>query len=68
MPKKSDYRIVRALGHGAFGSTFLIIEISTGKELVWKKMTIVTDEDRRLSRMEADNMQRTKSEYLVQFI
>ncbi|KAA6355192.1 MAG: hypothetical protein EZS28_049281, partial [Streblomastix strix] len=53
MLKKSDYRVIRALGHGSFGSAFLVTEIASGKQLVWKRMTIVSKEDRRMALSEA---------------
>ncbi|KAA6386048.1 MAG: putative NEK protein kinase [Streblomastix strix] len=67
MPKKSDYRVVRALGHGSFGSAFLVTEIASGKQLVWKRMTIVNDEDRRMALSEAEILRNNKSEFLVEY-
>ncbi|KAA6378854.1 MAG: hypothetical protein EZS28_025619 [Streblomastix strix] len=52
--KKNDYRVIRALGHGSFGSAFLVTEIASGKQLVWKRMTIVSKEDRRMALSEAE--------------
>ncbi|KAA6381954.1 MAG: putative NEK protein kinase [Streblomastix strix] len=67
MLKKSDYRVVRALGHGSFGSAFLVTEIASGKQLVWKKMAIVDDEDRRMALSEAEMLRNNKSEFLVEY-
>ncbi|KAA6373039.1 MAG: putative serine/threonine-protein kinase Nek3 [Streblomastix strix] len=67
MPKKSDYRVVRALGHGSFGSAFLITEIASGKQLVWKKMAIANKDDRRMALAEAEILRNGKSEFLVKY-
>ncbi|KAA6390763.1 MAG: putative serine threonine-protein kinase nek2 [Streblomastix strix] len=68
MPKFSDYDIIRALGRGAFGTTFLVNEIATGKECVWKKMAITNDEDRRMAQSEVDMLQHVRGEFLVSFL
>lgn len=60
-------RVVRALGHGSFGSAFLVTEIASGKQLVWKRMTIVNDEDRRMALSEAEILRNNKSEFLVEY-
>ncbi|KAA6361106.1 MAG: hypothetical protein EZS28_043367, partial [Streblomastix strix] len=52
--KKSDFNVIRALGRGSFGVTFLINEVSSGKELVWKRMTLVDENDRRMTLREAE--------------
>ncbi|KAA6388227.1 MAG: putative NEK protein kinase [Streblomastix strix] len=67
MLKKSDYRVVRALGHGGFGAAFLVTEIATGKQLVWKKMAIANDDDRKMATSEAEMLQNNKSEFLVEY-
>ncbi|KAA6362060.1 MAG: hypothetical protein EZS28_042413, partial [Streblomastix strix] len=67
MLKKSDYRVVRALGHGSFGSAFQITEIASGKQLVWKKMAIVNDDDRKMALSEAEMLRNNKSEFLVEY-
>ncbi|KAA6378007.1 MAG: putative NEK protein kinase [Streblomastix strix] len=67
MPKKSEYRVVRALGHGSFGSAFQVTEIASGKQLVWKKMAIVNDDDRKMATSEAEMLRSNKSEFLVEY-
>ncbi|KAA6355739.1 MAG: hypothetical protein EZS28_048734, partial [Streblomastix strix] len=67
MPKKSDYRVVRALGHGSFGAAFLVTEIDSGKQLVWKKMALVNDNDRKMATSEAEMLRSNKSEFLVEY-
>ncbi|KAA6378738.1 MAG: hypothetical protein EZS28_025734 [Streblomastix strix] len=68
MSKQSDYQIVRALGHGAFGTTFQVVENTTGKECAWKRITITSDEDRRLAQLELEMLQRVRGDNLVQFL
>ncbi|KAA6401690.1 MAG: putative CAMK family protein kinase [Streblomastix strix] len=68
MSKQSDYQIIRALGHGAFGTTFLVVENATGKQCAWKRITITSDEDRRLAQLELEMLQRVRGDYLVQFL
>ncbi|KAA6355534.1 MAG: hypothetical protein EZS28_048939, partial [Streblomastix strix] len=58
MTKKSDFNVIRALGRGSFGGTFLINEVSSGKELVWKRMTLVDENDRRMTLREAEMLER----------
>ncbi|KAA6354662.1 MAG: hypothetical protein EZS28_049811, partial [Streblomastix strix] len=53
--------------HGSFGSAFLVTEIASGKQLVWKRMTIVSKEDRRMALSEAEILRNNKSEFLVQY-
>ncbi|KAA6373614.1 MAG: putative protein kinase, partial [Streblomastix strix] len=67
MLKKSDYRVVRVLGRGSFGSAFLVTEIASGKQLVWKKMAIVNDDDRKMALSEAEMLRNNKNEFLVQY-
>ncbi|KAA6396328.1 MAG: putative protein serine/threonine kinase [Streblomastix strix] len=68
MPKQSDYQIIRALGHGAFGTTFLISEKATGQQCAWKRITITSDEDRRLAQLELEMLQRVRGDNLVQLL
>ncbi|KAA6383240.1 MAG: putative NEK protein kinase, partial [Streblomastix strix] len=67
MLKKSDYRVVCALGHGSFGSAFQVTEIASGKQLVWKKMAIVNDDDRKMATSESEMLRNNKSEFLVEY-
>ncbi|KAA6371017.1 MAG: putative CAMK family protein kinase [Streblomastix strix] len=68
MPRKSDYKQLNALGHGGFGSVFLILEKATQKKLVWKKITLVNEKVRRLAQEEANNMQKVQSDFLVAYL
>ncbi|KAA6391679.1 MAG: putative CAMK family protein kinase [Streblomastix strix] len=68
MLRKSNYKQLDALGHGGFGSTFLILEKATQKKLVWKKITLVNQEARRMAQEEANNMQRVQSDFLVAYL
>ncbi|KAA6323459.1 MAG: hypothetical protein EZS28_054312 [Streblomastix strix] len=67
MLKKSDYRVVRALGHRSFGSAFLVTEIASGKQLVWIRMTIVSKENRKITQSEAEILRNNKSEFLIEY-
>ncbi|KAA6369533.1 MAG: hypothetical protein EZS28_034941 [Streblomastix strix] len=67
MLKNSDYRVVPALGHGSFGSAHLVTEITSGKQLVWIRMTIVSKEDRRMALSEAEILRINKNQFLVQY-
>ncbi|KAA6375032.1 MAG: putative serine/threonine-protein kinase Nek3 [Streblomastix strix] len=67
MLKKSDYRVVKALGHGGFGAAFLVTEIASGKQLVWKKMAIANKDDRKMATSEAEILRNNKSEFLVEY-
>ncbi|KAA6369973.1 MAG: hypothetical protein EZS28_034500 [Streblomastix strix] len=66
--KKSDYTVVKGLGQGSFGSTFLVYENSTGKYIAWKRITIISEDHRRMAQAEADMLSRLKNEFLVKFI
>ncbi|KAA6365074.1 MAG: putative NEK protein kinase [Streblomastix strix] len=68
MTRKSDFNVIRALGRGSFGVTFLINEVSSGKELVCKRMTLVDENDRRMALDEAEMLRSNQNEFLVQFI
>ncbi|KAA6362558.1 MAG: hypothetical protein EZS28_041915 [Streblomastix strix] len=68
MSKQSDYQLVRALGHGAFGTTFLVTEKATGKECAWKRITIANEHDRQMAQNEVDMLQRVRGEFLVSFL
>ncbi|KAA6382304.1 MAG: hypothetical protein EZS28_022169 [Streblomastix strix] len=68
MSKLSDYQIVRALGHGAFGTTFLVSEIGTGKQCAWKRITIANSQDRRMVLSEVEMLSRVRGEFLVSFV
>ncbi|KAA6384103.1 MAG: hypothetical protein EZS28_020371 [Streblomastix strix] len=62
MLKKSDF--IRALGHGSFGSAFLVTEIASGRQLIWKRMTIVSKEDRRMALSEAEILKKEQKRIL----
>ncbi|KAA6397492.1 MAG: putative serine/threonine-protein kinase Nek3 [Streblomastix strix] len=66
--KRSDYTVVKGLGQGSFGSTFLVSENSTGKYIAWKRITIINEDHRRMAQAEADMLSRLKNEFLVKFI
>ncbi|KAA6368993.1 MAG: hypothetical protein EZS28_035481 [Streblomastix strix] len=68
MSKQSDYQLVRALGHGAFGTTFLVSEKATGKECAWKRITIANEHDRQMAQSEVEMLQRVRGEFLVSFL
>ncbi|KAA6391012.1 MAG: hypothetical protein EZS28_013464 [Streblomastix strix] len=67
MLKNSDYKVIHVFGHGSFGSAYQVTEIASGKQLVWKRMTIVNKEDRRMTLSEAEILRNNKSEFLVQY-
>ncbi|KAA6381593.1 MAG: putative MAP kinase kinase family domain protein, partial [Streblomastix strix] len=65
--KKSDFKEKKALGHGAFGQTYLIKNIQSGQKLVWKKMVIMNEQERKMAQDEADMLNRIKNDFLVKY-
>ncbi|KAA6378147.1 MAG: hypothetical protein EZS28_026327 [Streblomastix strix] len=65
--KKSDFKEKKALGHGAFGQTYLIKNIESGQKLVWKKMVIMNEQERKMAKDEADMLNRIKNDFLVKY-
>ncbi|KAA6402543.1 MAG: putative NEK protein kinase [Streblomastix strix] len=61
-------QITRALGHGAFGTTFHVVENLTGKECAWKRITIANEKDRQMAQSEVEMLQRVRGEFLVSFL
>ncbi|KAA6397209.1 MAG: hypothetical protein EZS28_007263 [Streblomastix strix] len=68
MPVFTDYRIVRALGSGTLGSSFLIVEISTNKQCTWKEISVTNQSARKFAQDQIKQLQKINMKFIVPYL
>ncbi|KAA6373682.1 MAG: hypothetical protein EZS28_030789, partial [Streblomastix strix] len=63
MPRYEDYKILKKLGRGASGKTFLVLHVPSGQKFVMKRVDYIAEEDKIKANHAVEQMKLYSSRY-----